>query len=243
MSVRKVEVKVEVNKIYLGDCQEIIKTLPDNSIDLIVTDPDYEMSVNHGSGAFGVKKKITFTQIENICKGFDLSILDEFCRVLKKINIYIFCSKKQIPDLLNYFVVGKKCYFDLLPWHKTNPVPTCNNKYLPDTEHCLFFREKGVPLFGDFKSKQTYYLSQSNKKDKVLYGHPTPKPLELIEKYVRNSSLKGDMVLDPFFGSGTTGVAALKNERFFIGIEKDINFYQIAEKRIREHSKQLNIFE
>jgi len=229
------------NKIYHGDNSEIIKTLLDNSVDLIVTDPDYEMSVDHGAGAFGVNKKITFTQIENICKGFDLAILDEFCRVLKKINIYIFCSQKQIPALLDYFVTQRKCYFNILSWHKTNPVPTVNNKYLPDTEYCLFFRESGVYLGGSFETKRTYFLTQSNKSDKAKYGHPTIKPLHIIETLIKNSSKEGEIVLDPFLGSGTTAVAAAKNNRNYIGIELNTNYIKIAEQRIKESTQQLSL--
>jgi hypothetical protein len=66
--------------------------------------------------------------------GFDNAMLDELCRVMKKINIYIFCSQKQILPLLNYFIMQKYCNYNILTWHKTNPVPACGNKYLTDTE-------------------------------------------------------------------------------------------------------------
>lgn len=230
-----------LNRVYLGKAEELLKEIPDNIIDLVIIDPDYDISVCHGSGAFGVKKKISFKQIEGISKGFDFAILDELCRVMKKINIYIFCSKKQIIPLLDYFVTKRNCYFDLLPWHKTNPVPTCNNKYLPDTEHCLFFRQQGVPLYGDFYSKRTYYLSQSNKADKKKYGHPTIKPSERIKDFIVNSSKEGEIVLDCFLGSGTTAVAAKELNRNFIGIESVPERVLIAEKRLSETVQQLSL--
>ena len=230
-----------MNKIYQGDCLKVLKTFPNDCVDLIITDPDYDISVCHGSGAFGVEKKITFKQIEGISKGFNYDVLNDFCRVLKKINIYIFCSKNQIPYLLDYFVTKRGCYFDWVPWHKTNPVPTCNNKYLPDTEHCLFFREKGVPLYGDYSSKKTYFLSQSNKKDKKLWGHPTIKPLSRIEDFVKNSSKEGDIILDPFMGSGTTAIAAKKLNRNYLGIEINPEYIEIIKKRLENSTQQLSL--
>lgn len=109
---------LQLNKIYLADCYEFIKQIPDKSIDLIITDPPYEQEVNHSAGAFGKKKKLHFQQIVDLSYGFDYAILDEFVRVLKKINIYIWCSKKQIQYLLDYFVTKHKCYWELITWHK-----------------------------------------------------------------------------------------------------------------------------
>lgn len=121
---------------------------------------------------------------------------------------------------------------ELLTWHKSNPVPTCNNKYLSDTEYLLFFREKGVPIFGEYKTKKKYYVMQTNKKDKELYNHPTVKPLEIIENLVINSSKENDVVLDCFMGSGTTGVACRKLGRNFIGIEIEKEYFKTALSRI-----------
>lgn len=160
---------------------------------------------------------------------------------MKKINIYIFCSQKQIIHLLDYFVTKRKCNYNLLTWHKTNPIPACGNKYLTDTEYILFFREKGVKIFGEFKTKFTYYVTPLNQKDKKQWGHPTIKPLSIIENFIVNSSVQDDLVLDCFMGSGTTGVAALKNNRNFIGIELDKLYYDIAVKRI--NNKDTNNYE
>lgn len=234
---------MQVNKIYCGDALDVLKTFPDNCVDLVITDPPYEQSVDHGSGAFGVEKKISFKQIVGISNGFDPVILDELCRVMKKINLYIFCSQKQIIPLLDYFATKRGCNYNILSWHKTNPVPTCNNKFLPDTEFCLFFREKGVKLGGDIEIKNTYFLTPSNQADKKIWGHPTIKPLPIIEALVKNSSVKGDLILDPFIGSGTTAVAARKHGRNYIGIEINPEYIAIAEKRIKEAAKQLNLFE
>ena len=213
-----------------GDCLELLKTIPDKSIDLVVTDPPYDIHAGKGGGTFGNCK--AFSEIQFISNGFSNEVLDELCRVMKKINCYFFCSHKQIIPLLDYFVKDKKCNYNLLTWHKTNPVPACNNKYLSDTEYCLFFRESGVKILGSFETKKTYYVTPSNIKDKQKYNHPTVKPLDIIQNLIVNSSNECDVVLDPFVGSGTTGVACKNLNRNFIGIELDKNYFEIAKKRI-----------
>lgn len=217
-------------KIAHGDCLSLMKKLPDNSIDLVVTDPPYDVHAGKGGGAFG--NRSSFKEIDFMSNGFDKSILDELIRVMKKINIYIFCSQKQIPLLINYFAVENKCNWNLLTWHKTNPVPACKNKYLSDTEFIFFAREKGVPILGEYKTKKTYYVTPLNTREKKLYNHPTVKPQEILQNLIVNSSNENDIVLDPFMGSGSTGVAALNNKRRFIGIELNKEYVKTATDRI-----------
>lgn len=217
-------------KIAHGDCLSLMKKLPDNSIDLVVTDPPYDVHAGKGGGAFG--NRSSFKEIDFMSNGFDKSILDELIRVMKKINIYIFCSQKQIPLLINYFAVENKCNWNLLTWHKTNPVPACKNKYLSDTEFIFFAREKGVPILGEYRTKKTYYVTPLNTKEKKLYNHPTVKPQEILQNLIVNSSNENDIVLDPFMGSGSTGVAALNNKRRFIGIELNKEYVKTATDRI-----------
>src|SRR5690554_6328187 len=152
---------IELNKVYLGDSYELIKNIPDKSIDLIVTDPPYDFMTKHksdnysGAGAFGKMGRSYHSEVENIISGIDYKILDDFVRVMKKVNIYIWCNKEQLRDYLNYF---KDYNFELITWHKTNPIPTVSNKYLSDTEYLLFFREEGVKLYGDYHTKKKHYL-------------------------------------------------------------------------------------
>lgn len=220
-------------RLYNDDCLEVLKNIPDNSIDLIVTDPPYMMTCGGSGGAFGKDKRSYHNEIDPLTKNFNLDVLNELVRVLKKINIYIWCSKDQLRQYIDYFE-DKGCKTDLLCWHKTNPTPTCNNTYLSDTEYLLFFREKGAKVYGNYHSKKKYYISPTNKEDKKLYRHPTIKPLDIIQNLVINSSLVGDTVLDCFMGSGTTGVACINTNRNFIGIEIDKEYFDIAEKRINE---------
>lgn len=228
---------MKVNYIKHGDCYKLLGEIPNNSIDLIVTDPPYILETD-GAGMFGKKadnyggQRYVMKNIDFMKNGISENVLDELIRVMKKINIYIWCSQKQLPIFYKYFVEKKKCNWNLLCWHKTNPTPTCGNKYLTDTEFCLFFREKGVKVYGEYATKRTFYVSTKNLEDKKLYNHPTIKPLEIIQNIIINSSNEGDIVLDPFLGSGTTAVASKMLNRKYIGFEINKDYFEIAQKRI-----------
>ena len=229
-----IEVKMKDIKLLKGDCLELLKNIPDKSVDLVVTDPPYlieSTTTNGKTGAFGSTARSFHNEIKPLTNGVSNDVLTEMLRIMKKVNIYIWCNKEQLFQYMEFF---KGYNMDLLAWHKTNPVPTCNNKYLSDTEYLLFFREKGVKIYGSYETKKKYYVTPTNKADKDKYGHPTIKPLDIIQNLIINSSNEGDVVLDPFLGSGTTGVACVNTNRKFIGMEIDEEYFAIAEKRIEE---------
>ena len=220
---------METNKIILGDSYSIIKDIPDNSIDLVIIDPPY----NFGSVGGGIQKKRTYMNEisdKKLTVGLNNEILGELTRVMKKTNIYIFCSKGQLKQLFDYYDGHT---VDLLVWHKTNPIPTFKNKYLPDLEYIVFVREKGVPMYNEYSTSSKLYQSSVNKQDKKLYRHPTVKPLDLIEKFVKNSTKPGDVVFDCFSGTGTTCVAAKKLGRCYLGIEIDEESYHTSIERLK----------
>lgn len=183
-----------LNTIILEDSYELIKDIPDNSIDLVIIDPPYLFD-NFGGGCFGNDRKSSRRELEKIRHGFDYSIIQELKRVMRKTNIYIFCSKAQLRDYFNIFAEEN---IDLLVWHKTNPIPAISNNYLSDLEYCFFAREKGVEVHCTYENSSKLYESPMNKKDKEKYKHPTIKPLKMIKKLILNSSKKGDIVLDCF---------------------------------------------
>lgn len=224
---------MELNKIYNMDCLKGMREMPDNCVDLVVTDPPYVIETS-GAGIYKQTDKQYVKELNDMKNGFSTEVLDELCRIMKKINIYFFCSQKQIIPLLDYFVKGKKCNWNLLTWHKVNPVPACGNKYLTDTEFILFFREKGVKIYGTFNTKFTYYVTPLNQTDKKKYGHPTIKPINIVNNLIVNSFLENGIVFDPFLGSGTTAVAAIECGRNFIGYELNPDYYEICNKRIEE---------
>ncbi len=189
----------------------------------------------------------------NLTSGFDYKILDEFVRVMKKVNIIIWFSKLQMQYILNYFMgLDKVIYFEPIIWGKSNPPPMTNNTWLSDMEYAFHFREQGVSLNDGYDLKKRFYQSPINKKDKDLYDHPTIKPLEFVKQHILHITQENDIVLDPFFGSGTTGEACLMTNRNFIGIENDPHYFKIAQDRLNGITQQdikekdngiLNIFD
>ena len=222
-----------INTIQLGDCYELIKKIPDKSIDLILTDPPYEIETEGGNTNIGKSNSKMIEQLKElrIIKGIDYSILDEYMRVMKKPNIYIWCNKKQILEYLKYFVEKYDCSFEIMTWCKTNPTPLCGGNYLIDKEFCLYFR-KGIKLNTKFETAFTYWISSKNKNDKDDFEHPTIKPINIIKMLIENSSNKNDIVLDCFCGSGTTCLASKETERRYIGMEIDTKYHKIAVDRL-----------
>lgn len=248
---------MDLNEIYLGDAYELIKQVPDKSIDLIVTDPPYEIEgldakAKHMTGMFKDRGKTHVHEMAstNLGDGINLKIFDEFVRVLKKINLYIWCNKEQIYDYMTYFVKERKCNFEIIIWAKPNPAPFINGHYLKDKEYCLFFWEKGVKVGGDYHSLKTYYIKNTNTEDKNNFLHPTIKPIDIIENLIRNSCgggliLEEIVVLDPFLGSGTTALAAKHLGMSYIGFEINETYYKIAKDRLQgiNQKGEMNLFD
>lgn len=231
------------NNVYLADCYEAIKKIPDKSIDCIYTDIPYLYHIGGGGSSEmcqrTIKKK---KEIEFVSNGIDYAIFNEFRRVLKSINLFIWCSKEQIHDIFNEW---QDCNKEILVWCKTNPMPVGFNGWLPDVEYCIYIREKGVVKLNDgYDLKSKYYISPLNKKDKDLFEHPTIKPLQLVERHLKHATQEGDLVLDPFAGSGTTLVAAKNTGRKYIGFEIDEKWYKNAHNRLNntQASGQMTLF-
>lgn len=181
---------MELDRIYNEDALEGMRRMPDGCVDLVVTDPPYSMQCNRaGHGAFGCSNRNYHGQLDDITHGISDEFLDEMLRLCKKPNMYLFCSKDQILQYL-LFADRHKLSVDLLTWHKTNPVPTCNNKYLSDTEYIVFMRH-GVPIYGSYETKRKFYVTKTNVEDKRRFGHPTCKPVGIVRNLIVNSSLQG----------------------------------------------------
>ena len=230
------------------DCLDVMRSMPDKSVDLIVTDPPYEFKDTTGAGAFGTcrgksasKKGRTYhAEVTPMSNGISDEVLEELCRICKIPNIYLFCSKDQVPQFLN-FGISHKLNFDILTWHKPDPTPMCGNKYLSDTEYIIFLRGKGARVYGTYETKRKWFLQNKNTTDKKTYGHPTVKPINIIETLIINSSKEGDIVFDPYMGSATTAVAALRQRRHYLGSEIDKGYFQTATERIKAEQSQLKL--
>jgi DNA modification methylase len=113
-----------------------------------------------------------------------------------------------------------------------------NNNYLPDTEYIIHAHDKGG-IYGEYKDKSRYIIHPVEKND---FNHPTVKPLAVMQKIIRSTSDRAQIILDPFMGSGSTGVACVKEGRSFVGIELDEDYFDIACKRITDAYAQPDMF-
>lgn len=216
---------IELNKIYNADCLEFMRSMPANSVDLVVTDPPYEIATK--GGGLGKRPVYENGELDKISQGFDVeTTLEQIARVCKKVNIFIFCSTKQKPRIMNWGY-DRGCNVAELFWHKPNAAPFTNNTFKSDVEDIVYIREKGVKING--RSKLFTHNASKSK-----YGHPSEKPLEIIKKLVLTASSEGDLIFDPFMGSGTTAAACKELNRNFIGCEIEAKYCEIAEKRLRK---------
>ena len=216
---------MELNKIYNTDCLEFMRSMPDSCVDLVVTDPPYEIHTK--GGGLGRRPVYENGALGKISQGFDAeATLEQIARICKKINIFIFCSTKQKPRIMNWGY-ERGCNIAELAWYKPNAAPFTNNTFKSDLENIIYIREKGVKIKGISKLF-THNCGKSK------YGHPTEKPLEIIEKLILTASNEGDLIFDPFMGSGTTAVACKELNRNFIGCEIEAKYCEIAEKRLRK---------
>ena len=231
-------------KLYKGNCLELMKVIPSGSVDAIITDPPYEIS-NSGGGMMERGNRNFIKQIDAIGmakSSFDVEYFLNGCVHLfsdkQSFNGVFFLSLKQLHHYIN-FAIKNNYQYGLTYWHKSDPAPLCNNKYLNDVEIAIYIKGKKSRIKGSYATKSLVYKSQTNRADKKLFFHPTIKPIALMEKYLTNHTCENDIVFDPFMGSGSTGVACVNTFRNFIGIEMDDNYFNIATKRIEE-AQELN---
>lgn len=229
---------LELNQVYNMDCLSGIEQMLKQGIyaDLIVTDPPYFIKSTRAGGKSELARSIQPMNDElqngNLTVGIDDTYLQAMWDVMRTPNIYVWCNGAQIPQYIDFFVKKHKCKMDIIVWHKTNATPLFCNKYLSDKEYCLYFRRGAYCQPQSYKTATTVYELPINAKDKRLYGHPTIKPLPIIRNLVANSSKQGQLVLDPFMGSGTTAVACKEQGRNFIGFEINPDYTETCAKRL-----------
>lgn len=211
-----------MNKVYNIDCIEYMKTMKDNSVDLVVTDIPYGEVNRKSNGLRNIEKG----KADIVTFSID-SLLDNLCRITKG-SMYIFCGMEQV-SIIRKLMVEHKMSTRLCIWEKSNPSPMNGDKiWLSGIECCVYGKFPKAAFNEHCKNTVFRFPCGRNKL------HPTQKPLELIKKLVLASSNRGDLVFDGFAGSGTTGVACKKLGRRFIGCELDENYCKIANDRIDE---------
>lgn len=224
--------------LYLGDCLEVMPTI--ETADLIVTDPPYDLSSSGpGKSHFGMSlSKFDSGAYTDLVNGFDVeqvfSSLEELCLPF---NMFCFCSNKPISKIMAYHE-GRGRIVTLLVWHKNNSPPFANGVWRGDIEYIVHARDSGAFFEGAAMQKKKVFTCPSVK-DHI---HPTVKPTEIIKKYIKIGSAGGQLILDPFMGSGTTGVACAVLGRKFIGIEINEQYFDIACKRIEQAYAQPDLF-
>lgn len=231
----------QLTELYFGDCFSILDEIVDESIDLILTDPPYL----HVKGGMKSKKYNTGTWKSESYMNTHMSdfgekqiyeFLDKSLRIMKKANMYIFCSKLQLQYYFKYITEHKKLKYDLLVWDKVKYSMKSTKFFTSDIEYIIRIYESGVSLNkvlveDGSKSDITHYMKRQVA-EQPKGAHGTMKPVELLNRLIKVSSNEGDLILDPFMGSGSTGISARKLNRRFIGIELDKEYFEIAKRRI-----------
>jgi len=226
-------------KVYLADSFAFVKELKKNNIKVnhIITDPPYNISKeNNFSTMASPRKGVDFGEWD---KKFDLvSWIKDYSEILDENGSFIiFCSYLYISYIIDEMNKNGIEVKDIIVWKKTNPMPrNINRRYVQDMEFAVWGVKKGAKWIFNKPNNEPYLRSvfeTSLVSGKEKTGHPTQKSLKLMEKIIEIHTNYNDVILDPFMGSGTTGVAAINLKRNFIGIENNLSFYKIAMKRFK----------
>ena len=230
-------------KLYKGDCLELMRGMGTESIDLIVTDPPYKVATggvpNETNNVILNKNRpkgilTEHSQLIKIIPKFS-DWIPECYRVLKNgTHAYFMINSSNLIELANEIEKAGFKIHNILTWKKNNCTPS--QFYMKNCEFVIFCRKGKAKYINNIGDSKTVHEFNNISGKKV---HPTEKPIELMKFYIENSSEENDTVLDPFMGSGSTGVACVNTFRNFIGFEIDENYFNIATKRIEE-AQELN---
>lgn len=216
---------MKLNTIYNEDCLETMKRMPDNFVDLIVTDPPYSTPT---ITSFGRTKVLNLADL-SIQEFYFRSIKDEFERILKPNGrVFVFCDDKYYPILFAVFYGWQNK--NLIIWDKGRI--GMGNPFRKQHELVFYANRES---YSYHKSEGTTHyptiLKFSHDSDK---RHGAQKPLKLVQSLIKGFSLPGEVVFDPFAGSGTTLLAAKSLNRKFLGVELSKEYCEIAEQRLRQ---------
>ena len=229
-----------LTRLYWQDNREMIKTVPDKSIDLILTDPPYNIA-KYSSGNINLPNR---TPINNDIAQWDLEevnpldYVEEFRRILKPSgNIFIFTSYNSIGKWHSAFD-HKFDTAQYMVWHKTNPTPNIyKTSFLKSCELIICFWNKGHVWNFSTQDKMHNFIETpicSAPERLKNPKHPAQKPVKLLQNIIELASNKGAVVFDPFMGVASTGIAALKTGRIFYGCELQEDYYRAGVERIKQ---------
>lgn len=241
---------LELNKIYNMNClTEGFKLLNDKSIDLVITDPPYLHNLkrfakgghngNMANSNMYSADSVMMSEMSNFTYEQCTAMLNECKRVMKLFDGYFFCNDRLLGTYCHW-ADKNNLYVNLLTWNKPLSILD-RRRYSTNCEYIVrIHTPSGTglnklnldehPEYKEYYSKYRYF-PQIKGKGKL---HPLQKPIDLINGYLLVSSKEGDVILDPFSGSGTTGVACKLNNRNFIGFEINKEYCDIANRRLNE---------
>lgn len=257
-------------RLIMADCFDVLAAMPEASVDMIFADPPYNLSNGgftcHAGKAVSVNKG-DWDKSRGVGNDFDFHMdWIRACRRVLKPNGTIWISGTYHSIYACGFALQSNGYHILndVSWFKPNASPNLSCRYFTASHETLIWArkdKKGKHIFNYKEMKNGLFagdfIKKSNKQMRSVWAintprngekkhgkHPTQKPLALLDRIVIASTNAGDLILDPFMGSGTTGVAAIRHGRQFIGIELEKEFANIATKRIKDEHRGLmnNLF-
>lgn len=247
-------------KIYNQDVLEVMKGMSDESVDLVVTDPPYKIvtggckvngdtsknpsgMLNRGIAANDLKSKwinksnVDFIRSGSLFKHNKIKFSDwmpEVFRVLKnQTHAYFMVNDRNLNELMTEAIKAGFKLQNVLVWKKNNATP--NKYYMKNCEFIVMCRKGKAKNIANMGTKNVLEVNN-------IIGsktHPTEKPVDLLEILIRNSSKQGDVVFEPFLGTGSTLVAAQNLGRNGIGVEVDEQYFEIAQKRLQPVYEEL----
>jgi site-specific DNA-methyltransferase (adenine-specific) len=224
----------QLNKIHHADCIEFMRNIPDESIDMIITDPPYKVSQMYGGGV----DADNLTAVSSILRS-----IPEMARVLKPGRFaVIFYDNRILPYLFEATkgteLVYRKQLYLYRRWGSANRWMG----WMQTTDPiCMFIKGHSEPFQAKVKGKVHHdvYIKKGPEADST--GHPAQKPLDVIKDIIFWCSNEKDIVLDPYIGSGTTAVACEQLNRFYIGIDSNLEYCKLSENRRTKHSGVLKL--
>ena len=217
---------IELNKLYNDDCMEIMKSMEKDSVDLTLTDIPYGKVNRDSNGLRQLSKEqadvMTFDMTEFLEKVYDVT----------KNTIIIFCGKEQLSKIHKFFSEKQKKSLGTVRqiiWEKSNPSPMNGQHiYLSGIENAVWFKKRGGVFNAKCKNTVFKYPCGRSKL------HPTEKNHDLLKELILDNSNENDIIFDPCAGSGSHCLVAKENNRNYIGVELNQEYFEIAQKRLKD---------
>lgn len=229
------EVIVGSCRLICGDAMEVMRDMR-GVADLIVTDPPYKLTAG-GKNGHAMTGKFSSDRYNNSGKLMDIISWEKMAPVIfdackDQAEAYVMANNREIFKAHAAFMAAGWREHNLLTWEK--PTPTRNRWYMKNLEFTLYLFRGRAKTIRNPGSKQSLALPRPK-----IDWHPTAKPVELFEHYILNSSDPGDLVIDPFGGSGTCAVAALRTGRSCVSIELNEEWFEKKVERVRKAHEEI----